>query len=328
MKRSSGCHPERERGAGVGGRREDRFALVRVGMTCIVLLFATAAYGDGEQRFAKIGDLDIGYRTYGTLAADKSNVIVVLTWFGGTSADLAGWIGAGNLYDSSRYHIIVIDALGDGVSSSPSNSHLSKITIRDMVRSQHELLTRELKLDHVLAVSGLSMGGMQTFQWVVSYPEFMTKAIPIVGTPKLTAYDLLLWKTELSLIDSPLGMKAAADINEMHLHTPAYIAGHTKDIDALMKSHEESLRRLDRRNYAALLRAMIGHDIGSFESVRAKMLIVVSQQDHMVSPAPAEEFARATKSQLLTLTGDCGHLATACEKERLIEAVARFLGTP
>ncbi len=169
------------------------------------------------------------------------------------------------------------------------------------------------------------MGGMQAFQWVVSYPTFMTKAVPIVGSPKLTAYDLLLWKTELSLIDSPLGTKAAADINEMHLHTPAYIATHTKDIDALMHSHEESIRKLDPHNYAAQLRAMIGHDIGSYDPVRAKMLIVTSQQDHMVNPAPAEEFARATKSELVILTSDCGHLATTCEKEKLISAVARFL---
>ena len=293
----------------------------------VVILFAAVAHGQ-ELRFANVGDWKIGYRTYGTLAADKSNAIVVLTWFGGTTEGLAGWIGPGNLYDSSKYYVIAIDALGDGVSSSPSNSSLTQITIRDMVRSQYELLTRELKLGHVYAVSGLSMGGMQTFQWVVSYPEFMTKAIPIVGTPKLTAYDLLLWKTELSLLDSPNGLKAVADINEMHLHTPAYIASHTKDIDALMKSHEDTLRKLDPRNYAAVLKAMIGHDIGPYETVRAKMLIVTSAQDHMVNPAPAEEFARRTKSQLLVLTGDCGHLATACEKDKLIGAVTRFLAQP
>src|SRR5206468_2119486 len=131
---------------------------------------------------------------------------------------------------------------------------------RDLVRSQHTLLTRELKLDHVFAASGLSMGGMQTFQWVVSYPSFMTKAVPIVGSPKLTAYDLLLWKTELSLIDSPMGLKAAPD--------------------------------------------------------------------HMVNPLTAIEFARATKSELITLTSDCGHLATVCETERLTHEVARFLATP
>lgn len=113
-------------------------------------------------RFANLGDfaLDngqlihdcrIGYRTYGQLAPDKSNVIVVTTWFGGTTEGLAAWIGPGKLYDSSKYFIVAIDALGDGVSSSAS-----QFTIRDMVRSQHELLTRELKLDHVFAVSGLS----------------------------------------------------------------------------------------------------------------------------------------------------------------------------
>ncbi|HYS54859.1 MAG TPA: alpha/beta hydrolase [Thermoanaerobaculia bacterium] len=295
-------------------------------MTGLVIALAAAAHAQ-ELRFANIGDLKIGYRTYGRLAADKSNAIVVLTWLGGTSEGLASWIGPGNLYDSSKYYLIVVDALGDGVSSSPSNSNLTHITIRDMVRSQYELLTRVLKLDHVYAVSGLSMGGIQTFQWVVSYPNFMTKAIPIAGTPKQTAYDLLLWKTELSLVES-LGMKAAADINEMHLHTPAYIASHTKDVDAVMKSHEDALRKIDPRDYATVLGAMIGHDIGSIEAVRAKMLVVVAQQDHMVNPAPAEEFARATKSELLVLTGDCGHLATQCEKEKLIPAVARFLAEP
>src|SRR5437762_12544747 len=112
----------------------------------------------------------------------------------------------------------------------------------------------------------------------------------------------------------------------MHLHTPAYIATHTKDVDAVMKSHEEAMRKLDPANYAAQLRAMIGHDIGSYDPIRTKMLVVTSQQDHMVNPAPAEEFARATKSELLILTGDCGHLATVCEQDKLITAVTRFLG--
>jgi hypothetical protein len=75
----------------------------------------------------------------------------------------------------------------------------------------------------------------------------VTKAIPIAGSPKLTSYDLLLWKTELSLIDSPLGMKAAADINEMHLHTPSWITTHVNDVDALMKTHEEALADGGRR---------------------------------------------------------------------------------
>jgi len=309
----------------------------RIVSLLFLLAAASASAADGTLQFANLGDfkLDsgqivrhcrIGYRTYGQLTEDRSNVIVALTWFGGSTQGLAAWIGPSKLYDSSKFFVVAIDALGDGVSSSPSNNAgMPPFTIRDMVHTQHEVLTRVLNVHHVYAVSGLSMGGMQAFQWAVSYPDFMDAVIPIVGTPKLTSYDLLLWKTELSLLGSPLGMKAAADINEMHLHTPAWIVEHASDIDAVMRSHEEALRKIDVNDYASQLRAMIAHDIGSPAAIRAKMLIVVSEQDHMVNPAPARELAAATKSELLILTGDCGHLATSCEQDKLVPAVAKFL---
>ncbi len=328
-----------------------------------LVFFALAALADdGSLHLASLGDLTlengqairdcrIGYRTYGTLAADRSNAIVLTTWFAGTSAGYASWVGPGKLFDTSKHFVVVIDALGDGVSSSPSNSaaqagaQFPHFTIRDMVRSQHELLTRELKLDHVYAVSGLSMGGMQAFQWLFAYPGFMDKAIPIVGTPKQTSYDLLLWNSELDLLESmrdvPGGparvMNAVADIQAMGLETPAYIVAHVKPEAAVtfMNAHRQSLRRIDPLDYASQLRAMIGHDVyrdfgGSAEAaaktIKAKVLVVVSLQDHMVNPAPARELARLAQAELVTLSGDCGHLATGCEKDVLQNEVWRFLG--
>lgn len=328
----------------------------------IVLSSISAFAEDGALHVANIGDfkLDngqtirecrIGYRTYGTLNASRSNAIVLTTWFAGTSAGYESWAGAGKLFDSSRYFVVVIDALGDGVSSSPSNStaqpavQFPEFTIHDMVRSQHELLTRELKLEHVYAVSGLSMGGMQTFQWMFTYPDYMEKAIPIVGTPKQTSYDLLLWRSELNLLDSmrdvpdgeKLAMNGVADIQTMGLETPAYIAAHVKaeDVPAFIADRRKGLIKLDPFNYASQLRAMIGLDVyreygGSAEAaakaIKAKTLVVVSLQDHMVNPAPARELARLAGAELVTLSGDCGHLATGCEQDVLKREVWRFLG--
>ncbi|HSP17330.1 MAG TPA: alpha/beta fold hydrolase [Thermoanaerobaculia bacterium] len=300
------------------------------------------------QQFASLGDfrLDsgdvirncrVGYRIGGKLAADKSNVIVVLTWFAGRSADEFGWIGEGSLFDTTKYCVIVIDALGDGVSSSPSNSteqpgpKFPRFTMRDMVRTQHEVLTGELKLDHVYAVAGLSMGGMQVFQWIASYPEFMDKAISIVGTPKQTSNDILLWRTELDLLETMHGSREAMPtvvaIQELNLHTPEWIAKNVTDVDKTLEAHRKSLADRDPFDYMSQLRAMIGHDIDpDFRPpLKPKMLVVVSLQDLMVNPRPAREFARVNKTALVTLTGDCGHLASGCERDVLVREVQRFL---
>ena len=77
---------------------------------------------------------------------------------------------------------------------------------------------------------------------------------------------------------------------------------------------------------------MIGHDVahgGSLEEaakrVHAKALVVASQQDHMVNPGPALEFAKLLGAQTLLLTSDCGHLAPGCEADKVDPAVEAFL---
>ena len=131
----------------------------------------------------------------GTLDAARSNAVLFPTWFGGTSQDLERYIGPGKLVDTDRWFVIAVDALGNGVSSSPSTSRrqprmaFPRLAIRDMVDSQRRLLAQELGLTRVHAVVGLSMGGMQAFQWLVSFPEALDVAIPIIGSPKLASYD-------------------------------------------------------------------------------------------------------------------------------------------
>ena len=305
-----------------------------------------AALGDFRlESGATIRDCLIGYRTAGTLDAARSNVVVVLTWFAGHSGGLVPSIGPGKLFDTTRWYVITIDALGDGISSSPSNSTLQpagmfpRFTIRDMVRSQHAFLTRELKLEGVHAIAGLSMGGMQALEWAVAYPEYMRKVVAITATPRQTAHDLILWKTQLDLLeafsdsrdDLKKALRAIAGINMMELRTPSWMLRNMKaeEVDARMTTHRASVVALDPFDYMSQLRAMIAHDVGPDAEVakviRAAMLIVVALQDEMVNPGPARELARITQSPLVTLSGDCGHLAAACESEIVSREVAQFL---
>src|SRR6478672_10779919 len=93
---------------------------------------AITASAEGDQQIAELGtctldsgekieDCRIGYRTFGKLDAAKSNVILLPTWFTGTTQPLAKYF-PGSLIDTKRFFVVFVVAIGDGVSSSPANS--------------------------------------------------------------------------------------------------------------------------------------------------------------------------------------------------------------
>lgn len=298
---------------------------------------------------ATIFDCKLGYRTYGKMNESKSNVILFPSWFTGTSERLEGAV-PDKIIDTNEYFLIIVDALGDGVSSSPSNSKrqrglsFPKFSIRDMVESEFILMTRNFRMQHVFAIAGISMGGMQAFQWAVSHPDFADKIIPIVGSPQLDAADLLLWYGEMQAIQRDTayhngkykGMPAIPAASIMHqfaLHSPSRLA-----MDIPRDSFDNYLLRIsttesfDWNNRIRQLEAMIGNDIAKGSSleetakkIRVKMLIITAKQDHMVNPLPAAKLAGILNAELVELESDCGHTAPGCEGEKTKEAVKRFL---
>ena len=329
----------------------------------------TAVPAEGAEQFAELGDLKLqsgaviqdfglGYRTLGKLNAQKSNVILWPTWLGGKSQDLLQFLGPGKVVDTSVYFVVLVDAIGNGVSTSPSNSKHQSImkfptfTIRDMVEAEHRLLIDVLHLSHLRAVMGVSMGGMQSFEWAVTYPEFMDLAIPMAGSPQSTSFDKLLWMSQIDALEldpawnhgnpsGPLtrGFAVSEEIGQMALTSPAYRVAHTnaKDFDtylAELKKHamEDGGVAGDqiRQRQAIILLDIPGElELTLAEAakkVRAKLLVVVSPQDHMVNPIPAQQFAAAIGAPVITLDSPCGHISLECIS--VGPTVAKFLADP
>lgn len=317
-------------------------------------------------RFADLGDCQlengsvikncrVTYRTFGAFNDDRSNVVLFPSWFSGTTENLARFIGPRSMVDSSEHFVIAVGAFGNGVSSSPSNSPTQgggafpEFTIGDMVTAQHRLLTEVLGIRHVRAVVGISMGGMQAFEWLTSYPRFMDQAVSIVGSPKLGAYDVLLWQAELNAIERALAaysdarkartaaMSAVAELHELTIRTPGAFnaANQAEHVEALIaKKSADLILRADPHDWASQLRAMMTHDISSGSGiamerialpVRDRTLVVVAEQDHMVTPDSALEFAQAVQAETLVIEGDCGHLVFECDDGKVAAKVREFL---
>jgi homoserine O-acetyltransferase len=161
----------------------------------------------------RLGPIDVAYETYGQLNDARDNAILICHALSGNAHAAGyhspndtkgGWwegmIGPSKGIDTNKYFVICSNFLGGcagttGPSSinpetgKPYGLDFPIITIADMVRVQ-KLLLEQLNIEHLLAVVGGSIGGMQVLQWSIAYPEMMDAAIPVATTTHLGAQSI------------------------------------------------------------------------------------------------------------------------------------------
>jgi len=155
----------------------------------------TFALGDLKLESGEvIRDFSISYVTHGTLNASKTNAILMVTAIGGNHHRIDYLIGPGKALDPAKDFIIATDAIGNGLTTSPSNSKTQakmkfpRFNMRDMVNSQQRLVTEKFGITRLVTVIGASMGGMQALQWAVSYPDMMQSVVPIIPLGRTPAW--------------------------------------------------------------------------------------------------------------------------------------------
>ncbi|MGV8952225.1 MAG: alpha/beta fold hydrolase [Cypionkella sp.] len=152
----------------------------------------------------------LAYRTFGTLNVEKTNAILVTTWFSGTGKVMQDvYVGAGHALDPARYFIIVVDQLGSGVSSSPQNTPAPQsmakfpcLSIGDDVAAQHRLVTELFGIEKLALVVGGSMGGQQVYEWAVARPQMTERAAPIAATARISLHQRVFVETLKEAITS------------------------------------------------------------------------------------------------------------------------------
>ena len=157
-----------------------------------------------------IPSLKLAVATHGKLNAAKDNAILFTTWYSGTNKLLEQvYTGKGHALDPDKYFIIIVNQIGNGVSTSAHNTDIPggfpKVRIGDDVRAQHKLLTEKFGITSLALVVGGSMGAQQTYEWAVRYPDMVKRAAPIAGTAKNTDHDFLFTDTLIEAITTDPG---------------------------------------------------------------------------------------------------------------------------
>jgi len=313
---------------------------------------------DAPHREARLGDLRLesgeaivdyrqSYVTHGAPNAARSNAILVCPALTATHHRLDFLIGAGKALDPARWFVIAADPIGNGLSTSPSNSaaqprmRFPRFTLRDMVEAQHRLLTAHLGIDRLHAVVGASMGGMQALQWAVSHPRFMDRVVAMTPMARTAPWAVLVTETARAcLCADPAwtgdgfsarperGWRAYAGLmSALLMRTPDAVAG-LGDADAIHRWFDGVVAQqaaigFDAHDYLYQSWAYEQHDVGrtaGFGGDTGAALAAIGARTLLLAPPldlfnPADE-ARAAAAAIpagrfVEIPSAQGHLAAS-----------------
>lgn len=282
------------------------------------------------------------YVTHGRLNAAKDNAVLICASIAGTARRLDFLIGPGLALDPARCFVIGTDAIGNGRSTSPSNSAAQpgmafpRFTIRDMVAAQARLVREAFGVERLLAVVGASMGGMQALQWGVSFPDMMRAIVALVPLAKAPPWTRMVNETSRNiLLADPAwdgraftawperGFKAWADFMQAIVsRTPPGLAEADPLAFLAAREREVAERKFAAEDWLYQTWAYDAHDVGTtpgfdgdaaaaLGSVKARTLVLGPPLD-LYNPVEEQRWAaaRIPGARFVEIPSPNGHFAS------------------
>jgi homoserine O-acetyltransferase/O-succinyltransferase len=295
-------------------------------------------------------DAQIAFKTHGVLNAHQTNAILYPTQFAAQHGDIEWMVRRGSALDPSKYFVVVADQLGNGLSSSPSNTpppfdrgRFPVVTIRDDVTAQYRLLTERLGVRRLALVVGYSMGAQQAYQWAVSHPEMVERIAPFCGTARTTPHNAVFLEGIRSALTTDAawmagdyttpptrGLQALARVyagwgfsQDFYKHERYRELGFASTSECLSGFWEKRYSKRDANNLLSMIRTWELNDAGStpgfagrldraLHSIRAKAVVIASQTDlYFRAVDMQEEAAFIPGAHFQVIPSEWGHMAGA-----------------
>lgn len=303
----------------------------------------------------KLGKIEMEYFTTGKAQRDENGKITNgLLFLHGWSGDYSSFkrfldfTRPGEPFDADKYFIISTTSLGSPGSSAPSTSGLGKdfphYTIGDMVNAQHRLLKDQLDVDHLKGVIGASMGGFQSLEWGVSYPDSMDYLIHLVTGPAVMGRNCAIFQFSNTIIEShPDYMNgnyrenphiAVLNVNKfmfLFIFTIPYyheVFADKNPLNQAFSGDGAEDEEMDARDVVWRNNACLSFDVREdLDKIKAKSLVIGIEGDEYFPPQiEAIPLSNAIKnSELLVYKSSLGHLGIN-EIEKMRDVLIDFIG--
>jgi homoserine O-acetyltransferase len=322
---------------------------------------------------AVLPEMTIAYETYGTLAPDGRNAVLLTHGYtssqhmagryseNGAEGSWNGLVGPGKAIDTDRLYVVSSNMLGSSYGSTspaainpatgkPYGPDFPDITLVDIVNAQKALLD-SLGVKHLVAVAGPSFGGYQTFQWGVTYPDFMDGLVAVVSAPKGSGGEAAVKSLVEILAKDPNwnggryydngGITKV--LTEMRVATlkrygiDEQLAEQFPDKAAreaeIVKRAETWSKVFDGNSLVVLRKASVRFDAEKdMARIKAKVLYVLSRTDKLFPPSIAPDVmaklkAAGVSADYFEIDSELGHSASGLDAAKWAPRLKAFMAT-
>ncbi|TXL80343.1 alpha/beta fold hydrolase [Vineibacter terrae] len=287
----------------------------------------------------------LSYKTHGTLAPRRDNVVLYPTSYGAQHPDLEWLIGPDGVLDPARWFIVQPDMFGNGLSASPSNTpaYPDRVTTWDNVQAQRRLLRDQLGIERLACVYGWSMGAQQAYHWAAIFPEAVERIVVNCGSARTAVHNQVFLASLMATLEAApehlgngrfaaqpvaamrafgriyAGWALSQDFYRAGLHLTALGA---PDLDTFLRTDwEERFARRPAENHHAQLRCWSAGDISAnplyggdlaaaLRAIRARVLLMPGSTDLYFRVADNEaELPHLRQAELCPIPSIWGHRA-------------------